>query len=80
MWQKPVPFSSAAMVEGHLLRPLRYFHSCKVGVDDLVLKFCVATFHLGVAWQTSGSSSSTLMHMRAFFFGNDLTAFPATSF
>jgi hypothetical protein len=25
-----------------LLRPLRYFHGCKVGVDDLVLKFRVA--------------------------------------
>jgi hypothetical protein len=52
------PFSSAAMVEGHITAPTALLLRLEVGVDDsvddyLILKFRAATFHRGVAWQTS---------------------------
>jgi hypothetical protein len=41
------------MVEGHITAPTALFSRLEVGVDDLILKFRAATFHRGVAWQTS---------------------------
>jgi hypothetical protein len=68
------------MVEGHVTAPVALFSRLEVSVDDLILKTCAATFHRGVAWQTSEAVLEHLMHMQAFSFGVDSTAFPATSF